>query len=88
MNRPTTLLDDALNLNDGESNNQRPQNGRVILIEDCVETSGAFVLHHLIKRFLSSNVSSSDSIVLFVAFAQPFSYYDRILRKMVHSVFL
>ncbi|KAK1415654.1 hypothetical protein QVD17_31439 [Tagetes erecta] len=82
MNRPTTLLDDALSFDDGESNSRRPQNGRVVLVEDCVETSGAFVLHHLIKRFLSPNVSSSDSIVLFVAFAQPFSHYDRILRKM------
>ncbi|XP_076960439.1 elongator complex protein 6-like [Bidens hawaiensis] len=72
MNRPASLLDDALSLSDGELT------GRVVLVEDCVETSGAFVLHHLIKRFLSS----SDSILLFVAFAQPFSHYDRVLRKM------
>ncbi|MFS7960553.1 putative elongator complex protein [Helianthus anomalus] len=76
MNRPASLLDNALNL-------ESTQKGRVVLVEDCVETSGAFVLHHLIKRFLSSpNLSSSDSIVLFVAFAQPFSHYDRVLRKM------
>ncbi|KAJ0538314.1 putative elongator complex protein [Helianthus annuus] len=74
MNRPVSLLDDALNL-------ESTQKGRVVLVEDCVETSGAFVLHHLIKRFLSPNLSASDSIVLFVAFAQPFSHYDRVLRQ-------
>lgn len=52
----------------------------VVLIEDCVETSGAFVLHHLIKRFLSPQ--SSTSLLIFVAFANPFSHYDRILRKL------
>ncbi|XP_076901909.1 elongator complex protein 6-like [Bidens hawaiensis] len=72
MNRPASLLDDALSLSDGEST------GRVVLVEDCVETSGAFVLHHFIRRLLSS----SDSILLFLAFAQPFSHYDRVLRKM------
>ncbi|KAL8218230.1 hypothetical protein R6Q57_021603 [Mikania cordata] len=82
MNRPKSLLDDALSLDDGDSSSRRPQNGRVVLVEDCVETSGAFVLHHLLKRFLSPNLSSSDGIVLFVAFAQPFTHYDRILRKM------
>ncbi|KAI7758083.1 hypothetical protein M8C21_033348 [Ambrosia artemisiifolia] len=75
MNRPATLLDDVLTLNDDDEPTQK---GRLILVEDCVETSGAFVLHHLIKRFLSS----SDNIVLFVAFSHPFSHYDRILRKM------
>lgn len=53
--------------------------GRVILIEDQVETSGAFVLHHLIKRSLS--IESSE-IVIFVALSKPFSHYDRILRKL------
>ncbi|KAI3906574.1 hypothetical protein MKW98_009482 [Papaver atlanticum] len=52
---------------------------RVILIEDQVETSGAFVLHHLIKRSLS--IESSE-IVIFVALSKPFSHYDRILRKL------
>ncbi|XP_023729545.1 elongator complex protein 6 [Lactuca sativa] len=82
MNRPASLLDEALGFDDGESNSRQRRVGRVVLVEDCVETSGAFVLHHLIKRFLSPNHSSSDSVVIFVAFAQPFSHYDRILRKM------
>ncbi|KAL7589373.1 hypothetical protein Lser_V15G36331 [Lactuca serriola] len=82
MNRPASLLDEALGFDDGESNSRQRRVGRVVLVEDCVETSGAFVLHHLIKRFLSPNQSFSDSVVIFVAFAQPFSHYDRILRKM------
>ncbi|KAL4575156.1 hypothetical protein LXL04_021998 [Taraxacum kok-saghyz] len=82
MDRPASLLDEALGFEDGDSKSRQPREGRVVLLEDCVETSGAFVLHHLIKRFLSPNHSSSDSVVIFVAFAQPFSHYDRILRKM------
>lgn len=74
MDPPASLLDEALNLSEN-SNLER----RVVLIEDCVETSGAFVLHYLLKRFLSS---SSDSVVIFIAFAQPFFQYDRLLRKM------
>lgn len=66
------LLDDALG----------GGGGRVFLIEDCVETSGAFVLHHFLKRSLSPN--SSDAVI-FLSFSQPFSHYDRILRKMVHT---
>ena len=76
MDRSPNLLDQALGLHDGEST----RSGRVVLVEDCVETSAAFVLHHLIKRSLSP---LSSSAVIFVAFAQPFSHYDRILRKMV-----
>ncbi|MCL7036513.1 hypothetical protein MKW94_029631 [Papaver nudicaule] len=53
--------------------------GRVILIEDQVETSGDFVLHHLIKRSLSTE---SSEIVIFVALSKTFSHYDRILRKL------
>ncbi|PSS33449.1 Elongator complex protein [Actinidia chinensis var. chinensis] len=75
MDRSPNLLDQALGLHDGEST----RSGRVVLIEDCVETSAAFVLHHLVKGFLSP---LSSSAVIFVAFAQPFSHYDRILRKM------
>ncbi|GJS73603.1 elongator complex protein 6 [Tanacetum coccineum] len=80
MNSPASLLNEALNLSEN-SNLER----RVVLIQDCVETSGAFVLHHLLKRFLSTSLassSSSDNVVIFIAFAQPFSHYDRILRKM------
>ncbi|CAI9091036.1 OLC1v1025953C1 [Oldenlandia corymbosa var. corymbosa] len=54
--------------------------GTVVLIEDCVETNGGFILHHLIKRALSPNRPSD--VVVFVSFAHPFSHYDRILRKM------
>ncbi|XP_050386491.1 elongator complex protein 6 [Argentina anserina] len=68
-----SLLDEALGL-------QRLA-GRVLLIEDCVETSAAFVLHHLLKRSLSQPLHSSN-VVVFVAFAQPFTHYDRILRKL------
>ncbi|KAK6156391.1 hypothetical protein DH2020_010639 [Rehmannia glutinosa] len=53
--------------------------GRMILVEDCVETSGAFVVHHLLKRSLSPH---SSDVVVFLSFAHPFSHYDRILRKM------
>ncbi|KAK9282613.1 hypothetical protein L1049_010831 [Liquidambar formosana] len=72
--RPSNLLDEALGLD-----HHHQTKGRVVLIEDCVETSGAFVLHHLIKRSLSLNTSG---VVIFVAFSQPFSHYDRILRKL------
>ncbi|KAK9110140.1 hypothetical protein Sjap_018200 [Stephania japonica] len=58
--------------------------GRVVLIQDCVETSGAFLLHHLMKRALSRE---SSETVVFVAFAQPFSHYDRILKKLVSSLY-
>ncbi|PSR93047.1 Elongator complex protein [Actinidia chinensis var. chinensis] len=75
MDRSPNLLDQALGLHDGEST----RSARVVLIEDCVETSAAFVLHHLIKRSLSP---LSSAAVIFVAFSQPFSHYDRILRKM------
>jgi len=51
---------------------------RVVLVEDCVEAPGAFVLHLLLKRALASGGAAA-----FVALAQPFSHYDRVLRKMV-----
>ncbi|EPS69923.1 hypothetical protein M569_04844 [Genlisea aurea] len=52
--------------------------GRMVVVEDCVETGGAFVVHYLLKRSLSA----SDAAVVFVAFAQPLAHYDRILRRM------
>ncbi|KAI4382866.1 hypothetical protein MLD38_008771 [Melastoma candidum] len=61
-----SLLDEAL-----------PTLGKALLIEDCVETSGGFLLHHLVKRFLLC-----DRPVILVAFANTFSHYDRILRKL------
>ncbi|CAM8952087.1 unnamed protein product [Rhodiola kirilowii] len=66
----SNLLDEALG-----------NGGRVLLIEDSVETSGAFILHHLIKRSLTPN-TFSDGAVVFVALAHPFSHYDRLLRKL------
>ncbi|XP_057981843.1 elongator complex protein 6 isoform X2 [Malania oleifera] len=77
MDRSSNLLDEALGLDD--RNNPSSLYGRAVLIEDCVETSGAFILHHLIKRSLLPNTSG---IVIFVALSQPFSHYDRILRKL------
>lgn len=73
------LLDLALGF-DQQLADPSPLSGKVVLIEDCVETSGSFVLHQLMKRVLSPN--SSDALIL-LAFARPFSHYDRILRKLV-----
>ncbi|KAK3023922.1 hypothetical protein RJ639_043465 [Escallonia herrerae] len=78
MDRSSSLLDEALDF-DGLTSPYPSQPGRVVLVEDCVEASGAFILHHLMKRSLSPH--SSDAVV-FVAFAHPFSHYERILRKM------
>lgn len=86
MSNPSrNLLDEALDL-DGDdvaiyrSSGSGRGCGRVLLIEDCVETSGAFILHHLMKRSLSPQHPSD--ILIFFSFAHPFSHYDRILRKM------
>ncbi|XP_009113592.1 elongator complex protein 6 [Brassica rapa] len=74
MDRSVNLLDLALGLDEPS-----PLRGKVVLIEDCVETSGSFVLHQMMKRLLSPH--SSDSLI-FLAFARPFSHYDRVLRKL------
>ncbi|KAL6901865.1 hypothetical protein ACP4OV_004741 [Aristida adscensionis] len=50
---------------------------RVVVVEDCVEAPAAFVLHLLLKRALAGGGSAA-----FLALAQPFSHYDRVLRKM------
>lgn len=84
MSNPTyNLLDEAIRFNEDNHHDvvYSAGSGKMLLIEDCVETSGAFVLHHLIKRSLSPNRSSD--VVVFLSFAHPFSHYDRILRKMV-----
>ncbi|KAJ8766113.1 hypothetical protein K2173_020629 [Erythroxylum novogranatense] len=73
--RNSNLLDEALGLEDEECGLR----GKVIAIQDCVETSGAFVFHQLIKRLL---VPNSSNAVVFLAFSRPFSHYDRILRKL------
>ncbi|VFQ63496.1 unnamed protein product [Cuscuta campestris] len=78
MNASTpNLLEEALA--GDESLSSPTRRGRVVVIEDCVETNGGFLLHHFIKRALSP---TSSDVVVFLALAQPFSHYDRILRKM------
>ncbi|PON75380.1 Elongation complex protein [Parasponia andersonii] len=67
---PSTLLDQAIGT----------LAGRLLLVQDSVETSAAFLLHHLLKRSLSPH--SSYAAVVFLSFAHPFSHYDRILRKL------
>ncbi|KAL4189429.1 hypothetical protein AMTRI_Chr08g207060 [Amborella trichopoda] len=68
-----TLLDQALGL---QTTNQALPRGKVFLIKDGVRCHGSFVLHHLLTRALPS------SLVLFLALAEPFSHYDRILKKL------
>ena len=84
--RAPNLLDEALGLVDEEKTKPWPLSSRVVLVEDRVETSGAFVLHHLLKRALSPH--SSNDVVVFLAFSQPFSHYDRVLRKLVRPLSL
>ncbi|KAK7258492.1 hypothetical protein RIF29_24071 [Crotalaria pallida] len=72
------MLDEALGLHN-KKDKPWPLCGRFVLVKDCVDTSGAFVLHHIIKRSLTSHPSSS---ILFLALSHPFSHYDRILRKL------
>lgn len=76
--RDPDLLEEALGLGRGGS-----PPWRLAFVEDCVETSGAFVLHHFLKRALSTE---GDGTVVFLGLAQPFSHYDRVLRKMVSRV--
>lgn len=80
MDRSVNLLDVALGFGEHQVSDQSPLSGKVVVIEDCVETSGSFVLHQIMKRLLSPH-SSSHSLI-FLAFARPFSHYDRILRKL------
>lgn len=82
-NRSLNLLDEALGLH--YQTDPWPLRGKVVLIEDCVETSGCFVLHQLLKRTLSSQ--SPNNTVIFLAFSHPLSHYDRILRKLVLPLF-
>jgi hypothetical protein len=53
---------------------------RVVVVEDCVDAPGAFVLHLLLKRALAGGGGAA-----LLALAQPFSHYDRVLRKMVSA---
>ncbi|KAJ3682787.1 hypothetical protein LUZ60_013014 [Juncus effusus] len=71
------LLEDAIGGGGGGARTAVPP-GKVVLVEDCVETSGAFLLHLLLKRSLSP----PDSSVVFLGLAQPFHHYYHILRKM------
>ncbi|KAG2330267.1 hypothetical protein Bca52824_001447 [Brassica carinata] len=79
MDRSVNLLDLALGFDDEQVSDPSPLSGKVVLIEDCVETSGSFVLHQIMKRVLSPH--SSDALI-FLAFARPLSHYDRVLRKL------
>lgn len=81
--RASNLLDEALGLVD-DGSKAWPLSGRVVLVEDRVETSAAFVLHHLVKRALSPH--SSNVVVVFLALSQPFSHYDRVFRKLVRTI--
>ncbi|KAK6270888.1 hypothetical protein POUND7_007986 [Theobroma cacao] len=76
--RSSNLLDEALGLD--QSIEPWPLRGRIVAIEDQVETSGSFVLHHILKRSLSPN---SSNVSILIAFSQPFSHYDRVLRKLI-----
>lgn len=69
------LLNEALGLH-----NNNNLYGRFVLVEGCIDTSATFVLHHILKRSFSTHPSSA---VLFLALSNPFSHYDRILRKLV-----
>lgn len=53
---------------------------RVVVVEDCVEAPAAFVLHLLLKRAFAAGGAAA-----FLALSQPFSHYDRVLRKMVSA---
>ncbi|XP_057862542.1 elongator complex protein 6 [Cryptomeria japonica] len=84
------LLDEALHL----EGNQLLQPGKVLLVKDCVATSGAFILTHLIKKILSGSSDSvvwskasgqkvlQSGLVLFVGLSEPFTHYERIARKL------
>ncbi|XP_072975185.1 elongator complex protein 6 isoform X1 [Typha angustifolia] len=74
----SNLLDEAMGLGAGVL-----PPGCVVLVEDCVETSGAFLLHHLLKRALFSEANAAcGGAVVFLAVAQTFFHYDRVLRKL------
>ncbi|KAA3466876.1 elongator complex protein 6 [Gossypium australe] len=75
--RSSNLLDEALGLD--QVIEPWPLRCRVVAIEDQVKTSGSFILNHLLKRSLSPN---SSNVTIFITFSQPFSHYDRILRKL------
>jgi len=75
------LLNESLGL----LHNNNSLFGQFVLVEDTVDTSAAFVLHHILKRSFSSHPSSA---VIFLALSHPFSHYDRILRKIVISLSL
>lgn len=81
-NPSSNLLDEALGLpqdSKGGTLFSGGGSGRFIVVEDCVDISGAFVLHHFLKRSLAPQLSD---VVIFLSFSQTFSHYDRILRKM------
>ena len=66
--------------------------GKVVLIKDYVATSGAFILHYLIKKMLlgsseitmwskasAQKVLPTAGVVLFIGLNEPFVHYEWIL---------
>lgn len=82
MEKRLNLLDEALEIFDDNSCSSSLPRGSCVLIEDSVETSGAFVIHHILKRSLSPH---SSTTAILISLSHPFSHYDRILRKLVRS---
>ncbi|KAL9226984.1 hypothetical protein vseg_002735 [Gypsophila vaccaria] len=86
MERNSNLLDEVVDIFNNNSTTSsssscsvvKKKGGSVMVIKDSVETSGAFVIHHLLKRHLTSPHSS----FIFFSLSHPFSHYDRILRKL------
>ncbi|KMS99321.1 hypothetical protein BVRB_2g045940 [Beta vulgaris subsp. vulgaris] len=79
MEKRLNLLDEALEIFDDNSCSSSLPRGSCVLIEDSVETSGAFVIHHILKRSLSPH---SSTTAILISLSHPFSHYDRILRKL------
>jgi hypothetical protein len=51
-----------------------------MVVEDCVEPPAAIVLHLVLKRAFAARGAAA-----FLSRSQPFSHYDRVLRKMVSA---
>ncbi|KAK4356067.1 hypothetical protein RND71_025038 [Anisodus tanguticus] len=58
--------------------------GRGVLVGDCVETGGAFLLHQFLKLSLHPD---SSNVVIFVAFAHPFLTMNAFPQDVNNSVY-